>query len=56
MRSSVVCRQAYRRLLYEVHEAERTEVVRIHDEGRISNALLHSLEHVLGLEEHRLER
>jgi CPA1 family monovalent cation:H+ antiporter len=46
---------AYQTLVREVLEAQRREVVRLRNEGTISNDLMHRLERELDLEDERLE-
>ncbi len=46
---------AYQTILREVLEAQRAEVVRLRDEGTISNEIMHRIERELDLEDQRLE-
>jgi CPA1 family monovalent cation:H+ antiporter len=46
---------AYQTLVREVLEAQRAEIVRLRNEGTISNDLMHRLERELDLEDQRLE-
>jgi len=46
---------AYQTLVREVLEAQRTEIVRLRNQGTISNELMHRLERELDLEDERLE-
>ena len=46
---------AYQTLLREVLEAQRREIVRLRNEGTISNEVMHRLERELDLEDERLE-
>jgi CPA1 family monovalent cation:H+ antiporter len=46
---------AYQRLVREVLEAQRREVVRLRDEGAISDEVMHIVERELDLEDTRLE-
>lgn len=46
---------AYQRLVREMLEAQRDEIVRLRDEGRISDGVLHMLLRELDLEDRRLE-
>jgi CPA1 family monovalent cation:H+ antiporter len=46
---------AYQTLLREILEAQRGEIVRLRNEGTISNELMHRLERELDLEDERLE-
>jgi Na+/H+ antiporter len=46
---------AYQTILREVIEAQRAEVVRLRDEGTISNEVMHRIERELDLEDQRLE-
>jgi Na+/H+ antiporter len=45
----------YQTILREVLEAQRAEVVRLRNEGTISNEVMHRIEHELDLEDERLE-
>jgi Na+/H+ antiporter len=45
----------YQTILREVLEAQRSEVVRLRDEGTISNEVMHRIERELDLEDQRLE-
>ena len=46
---------AYQTILREVLEAQRAEIVRLRNEGTISNEVMHRLERELDLEDERLE-
>lgn len=46
---------AYQRMVHSVIEAQRREIVRLRNEGTISNDVMHRLERELDLEETRLE-
>jgi CPA1 family monovalent cation:H+ antiporter len=46
---------AYQRLMYELFRAQREALVRLRDEGEISDEALHRIERDLDLEESRLE-
>ncbi len=46
---------AYQTLLREILEAQRGEIVRLRNEGTITNELMHRLERELDLEDERLE-
>ena len=46
---------AYQTIVREVLEAQRAEIVRLRNEGTISNELMHRLERELDLEDERLE-
>jgi len=46
---------AYQRVVREVIEAQRREVIRLRDEGTISDDVMHALERELDLEDTRLE-
>ena len=46
---------AYQTLVREVLEAQRREIVRLRNEGTISNEMMHRLERELDLEDERLE-
>jgi len=46
---------AYQTIVREVLEAQRREIVRLRNEGTISNELMHRLERELDLEDERLE-
>ena len=46
---------AYQTIVREVLEAQRAEIVRLRNEGAISNELMHRLERELDLEDERLE-
>ena len=46
---------AYQTVVREVLEAQRSEIVRLRNEGTISNELMHRLERELDLEDERLE-
>jgi CPA1 family monovalent cation:H+ antiporter len=46
---------AYQTIVREVLEAQRTEVVRLRDQGTISNEVMHRIERELDLEDQRLE-
>jgi NhaP-type Na+/H+ or K+/H+ antiporter len=46
---------AYQTLLREILEAQRGEIVRLRNEGAISNELMHRIERELDLEDERLE-
>ena len=46
---------AYQTIVREVLEAQRDEIVRLRNEGTISNELMHRLERELDLEDERLE-
>jgi monovalent cation/hydrogen antiporter len=47
--------QAYQRLLRELLEAQRQAIVRLRNQGQISNDVMHRIEHELDLEDTRLE-
>jgi Na+/H+ antiporter len=47
--------QAYQRLRREILEAERGAILRLRNEGRISDDIMHRIEHDLDLEDTRLE-
>ncbi len=47
--------EAYQRLLRDVLDAQRNELVRLRDEGTIADDVLHALERELDLEDQRLE-
>jgi monovalent cation/hydrogen antiporter len=46
---------AYQRLLHDVYDAQRQVLIRLRNEGRISNDVMHRIERELDLEESRLE-
>jgi monovalent cation/hydrogen antiporter len=46
---------AYQRMVHAVIEAQRDALVRLRDEGVVSNDVMHRIEHELDLEEARLE-
>ena len=46
---------AYQRLLRELLEAQRQAIVRLRNQGRISNDVMHRIERELDLEDTRLE-
>jgi CPA1 family monovalent cation:H+ antiporter len=46
---------AYQTVLREVLEAQRGEIVRLRNEGTISNEVMHRIERELDLEDQRLE-
>jgi monovalent cation/hydrogen antiporter len=46
---------AYQRLVRELLEAQRREIVRLRNQGEISNEVMHRIEHDLDLEDSRLE-
>ena len=46
---------AYQTIVREVLEAQRAEVVRLRNEGTISNEVMHRIERELDLEDQRLE-
>lgn len=46
---------SYQRIVREVIEAQRREIVRLRNEGVISNEVMHRIEHDLDLEDSRLE-
>ena len=46
---------AYQTVLREVLEAQRAEIVRLRNEGTISNDVMHKIERELDLEDERLE-
>jgi CPA1 family monovalent cation:H+ antiporter len=46
---------AYQTLVREVLEAQRAEIVRLRNEGTISNDMMHRIERELDLEDQRLE-
>ena len=46
---------AYQTIVREVLEAQRAEIVRLRNEGTISNEVMHRLERELDLEDERLE-
>jgi monovalent cation/hydrogen antiporter len=46
---------AYQRLVRELLEAQRREIVRLRNRGEISNEVMHRIEHDLDLEDSRLE-
>jgi CPA1 family monovalent cation:H+ antiporter len=46
---------AYQTMVREVLEAQRREIVRLRNEGTISNDVMHRLERELDLEDQRLE-
>jgi CPA1 family monovalent cation:H+ antiporter len=46
---------AYQRLMHLVYDAQRDTLVRLRNEGRISNDVMHRIERELDLEESRLE-
>ena len=46
---------AYQTIVREVLEAQRREVVRLRNEGTISNDVMHRIERELDLEDERLE-
>jgi Na+/H+ antiporter len=47
--------QAYQRLRHQVLEAEREEIIRLRNEGRINDQIMRRIEHDLDLEDTRLE-
>jgi hypothetical protein len=47
--------QAYQRLLRELLEAQRQAIVRLRNQGKISNDVMHRIERELDLEDTRLE-
>jgi CPA1 family monovalent cation:H+ antiporter len=47
--------QAYQRLRHEVLEAERQEIIRLRNQGRINDQIMRRIEHDLDLEDTRLE-
>jgi CPA1 family monovalent cation:H+ antiporter len=47
--------QAYQRLRHQVLEAERQEIIRLRNEGRINDQIMRRIEHDLDLEDTRLE-
>jgi monovalent cation/hydrogen antiporter len=52
--ASALGRAAYRRLRHQALEAERRRLIRLRDEGAISDEVLHLLEQELDVEEIRL--
>jgi Na+/H+ antiporter len=46
---------AYQRLLHDLYDAQRQVLIRLRNEGRISNDVMHRIERELDLEESRLE-
>jgi monovalent cation/hydrogen antiporter len=46
---------AYQRLMHDVYDAQRQVLLRLRNEGRISNDIMHRIERELDLEESRLE-
>ena len=46
---------AYQTIVREVLEAQRAEIVRLRNEGTISNEVMHRIERELDLEDQRLE-
>ena len=46
---------AYQTIVREVLEAQRRQIIRLRDEGAISNEIMHRIEHELDLEDQRLE-
>jgi Na+/H+ antiporter len=46
---------AYQRLVRELLEAQRREILRLRNQGEISNEVMHRIEHDLDLEDSRLE-
>ena len=46
---------AYQRLRHEILEAERAEIIRLRNEGRINDPIMRRIEHDLDLEDTRLE-
>jgi monovalent cation/hydrogen antiporter len=46
---------AYQRLVRELLEAQRREIVRLRNQGQISNEVMHRIERDLDLEDSRLE-
>ena len=46
---------AYQRLMHELYDAQRDTLLRLRNEGRISNDVMHRIERELDLEESRLE-
>jgi monovalent cation/hydrogen antiporter len=46
---------AYQRLLHDIYAAQRQVLIRLRNEGRISNDVMHRIERELDLEESRLE-
>jgi len=46
---------AYQRLVRELLEAQRREIVRLRNQGEISNEVMHRIERDLDLEDSRLE-
>ena len=46
---------SYQTILREVLEAQRAEIVRLRNQGTISNEVMHRLERELDLEDERLE-
>jgi CPA1 family monovalent cation:H+ antiporter len=47
--------QAYQRLVRELLEAQRQAIVRLRNQGEISNDVMHRIERELDLEDTRLE-
>ena len=45
----------YQRMMHEVYDAQRRELVRLRNEGEISSAIMRQIERELDLEESRLE-
>jgi hypothetical protein len=46
---------AYQRLMHDIYDAQRQVLIRLRNEGRISNDVMHRIERELDLEESRLE-